>query len=147
MLLFMGGCAGSTAGAMKAIRVYLFAKQAVRGLFRTVHPQAVAPPRLGGRVVSPEVMRGISTFVGLYLLTFVVATAGVSLTDVDFATAASAVATTMGGVGPGLAEIGPFDNFMWMQPAAKLILTFCMVAGRLELFTLMLIFVPTYWRR
>jgi len=146
-LLFMGGSAGSTAGAMKAIRVYLFAKQALRGLFTTVHPQSVAPVRLGGRAVAPEVMRGISTFMGLYLLTYVVAVAGVSLTDVDFATATSAVATAMGGVGPGLAEIGPFDNFMWMHPAAKLILTFCMVAGRLELFTLMLIFVPAYWRR
>jgi trk/ktr system potassium uptake protein len=147
MLLFMGGSAGSTAGAMKAIRVYLFAKQALRGLFSTVHPQSVTPVRLGGRAVAPEVMRGISTFMGLYLLTFVVASAAVSLTDVDFATATSAVATTMGGVGPGLGDVGPFDNFLWMHPAAKLILTFCMLAGRLELFTLMLIFVPAYWRR
>ncbi len=147
MLLFMGGSAGSTAGAMKAIRVYLFAKQALRGLFTTVHPQSVAPVRLGGRVVAPEVMHGISTFMGLYLLTYVVAVAGVSLTKVDFATAMSAVATAMGGVGPGLGEVGPYDNFLWMQPAAKGILSFCMLAGRLELFTLMLIFVPAYWRR
>jgi trk system potassium uptake protein TrkH len=147
MLLFMGGSAGSTAGAMKAIRVYLFAKQALRGLFRTVHPQSVAPVRLGGRAVAPEVMRGISTFMGLYLLTYVVAVGAISITDVDFATAMSAVATAMGGVGPGLAEIGPFDNFMWMHWFAKLVLTFCMLAGRLELFTLMLVFVPAYWRR
>jgi trk system potassium uptake protein TrkH len=147
MLLFMGGCAGSTAGAMKAIRVLLFGKQALRGLYTTVHPQSVAPVRLGGRAVAPEVMRGISTFMGLYLLTYVVAVAAVSITDVDFATAMSAVATAMGGVGPGLAEIGPFDNFLWMHPFAKLVLTFCMIAGRLELFTLMLIFVPAYWRR
>ncbi|MGE5228187.1 MAG: TrkH family potassium uptake protein [Deltaproteobacteria bacterium] len=147
LLLFMGGSAGSTAGAMKAVRVYLFGKQALRGLFTTVHPQSVAPVRLGGRAVSPEVMRGISTFMGLYLLTYVVAVAAVSLTDIDFATAMSAVATAMGGVGPGLGEIGPYDNFLWMHPFAKLVLTFCMVAGRLELFTLMLIFVPAYWRR
>lgn len=147
LLLFMGGSAGSTAGAMKAIRVYLFAKQAVRGLFTTVHPQSVAPVRLSGRAVSPEVMRGISTFMGLYLLTFVIASALVSLTNVDFATATSAVATAMGGVGPGLGGVGPYDNFLWMHSFAKLVLTFCMVAGRLELFTLMLIFVPAYWRR
>ena len=134
-------------GAMKAVRVYLFAKQALRGLFTTVHPQSVAPVRLGGRAVAPEVMHGISTFMGLYLLTYVVAVAAVSLTDVDFATAMSAVATAMGGVGPGLGEIGPFDNFLWMHPFAKVVLTFCMLAGRLELFTLMLIFVPAYWRR
>jgi trk system potassium uptake protein TrkH len=92
-------------------------------------------------------MRGISTFMGLYLLTYVVAVAAISLTDIDFATAMSAVATAMGGVGPGLGEIGPYDTFLWMHPFAKLVLTFCMVAGRLELFTLMLIFVPAYWRR
>ena len=147
LLLFMGGSAGSTAGAMKAVRVYLFAKQALRGLFTTVHPQSVAPVRLGGRAVAPEVMRGISTFMGLYLLTYVVAVAAISITDIDFATAMSAVATAMGGVGPGLGEIGPYDNFLWMHPFAKLVLTFCMLAGRLELFTLMLIFVPAYWRR
>jgi trk system potassium uptake protein TrkH len=147
LLLFMGGSAGSTAGAMKAIRVYLFSKQALRGLFTTVHPQSMAPVRLSGRAVSPKVMRGISTFMGLYLLTYVVCVALVSATNVDFATAMSAVATTMGGVGPGLAEIGPFDNFLWMHPFAKLVLTFCMLAGRLELFTLMLIFAPAYWRR
>jgi trk system potassium uptake protein len=147
MLLFMGGSAGSTAGAMKAVRVYLFAKQALRGLFSTVHPQSMEPVRLGGRAVAPEVMRGISTFMGLYLLTYVVAVAAVSLTNVDFATAMSAVATAMGGVGPGLAEVGPFDNFLWMHWFAKAVLTFCMLAGRLELFTLMLIFVPAYWRR
>lgn len=147
MLLFMGGCAGSTAGAMKAIRVYLFAKQALRGLFSTVHPQSVAPVRLSGQAVSPQVMHGISTFMGLYLLTYVVAVGGVSLTGMDFATSLSAVATAMGGVGPGLGEIGPTDNFLWVPWFAKLILTFCMLAGRLELFTLMLIFVPAYWRR
>jgi trk system potassium uptake protein len=147
LLLFMGGSAGSTAGAMKAIRVYLFAKQALRGLYTTIHPQSVAPVRLGGQAVAPEVMRGISTFMGLYLLTYVVSVAAVSLTNVDFATSMSAVATAMGGVGPGLGKVGPMDNFLWMHWFAKLVLTFCMLAGRLELFTLMLIFVPAYWRR
>ena len=103
--------------------------------------------RLGGRAVSPEVMHGISTFMGLYLLTYVVAVAAVSLTDIDFATAMSG-----GGDGDGRRRAGsgrdrPYDNFLWMHPFAKLVLTFCMLAGRLELFTLMLIFVPAYWRR
>jgi len=147
MLLFMGGCAGSTAGAMKAVRVLLLGKLAGRGLFSTVHPQAVAPARLGGQPVPWATMLGVATFIGLYLFTWVIATAGVSLTDVDFATATSAVATAMGGVGPGLGKVGPTDNFLWMHPAAKGILTFCMLAGRLEIVTLMLIFVPAYWRR
>jgi trk system potassium uptake protein TrkH len=147
LLLFMGGSAGSTAGAMKAIRVLLFSKQALRSLFATLHPYAVTPPRLAGRVVDPTTMRAVSAFMGMYLLTWAFAVFGVSLTDVDFATALSAVATAMGGVGPGLANIGPYDNFAWMNPAAKGILSFCMLAGRLELITLMLPFSPAFWRR
>ncbi len=147
MLLFMGGCAGSTAGAMKAIRVLIFSKAALRALFSTVHPHALAPPRLGGKAVTAGMLQSVSAFIGMYLITYVIAVAGVSLTGADFATAMSAVATTMGGVGPGLADIGPFDNFAWMHPAAKLILSFCMLAGRLELFTLILLFSPVFWRR
>lgn len=147
MLLFMGGCAGSTAGAMKVIRVLLFAKQAVRGFFETVHPYAVSAPRLNGKPVTSDMMRSVSAFMGLYLVVFVIATAGVSLTGMNFPTALSAVATAMGGVGPGLADVGPYDNFLWVHPAGKLILTFCMLAGRLELFTLMVILAPAFWRR
>jgi trk system potassium uptake protein TrkH len=91
--------------------------------------------------------QGVATFMGLYLYPWDIATVGGSLTDVDFATATSAVATAMGGVGPGLGKVGPMDNFLWMHPAAKAILSFCMLAGRLEIVTLMLIFVPAYWRR
>jgi trk system potassium uptake protein TrkH len=147
MLLFMGGCAGSTAGAMKAIRVQLFSKQALHGFFHTVHPYAVAPPRLGGKVVTGDMMRAVSAFMGLYLLVWVISTAGLSLTGMDFATATSAAATAMGGVGPGLGNVGPFDNFMWVHPAGKILLTFCMLAGRLELFTLMIVFAPVFWKR
>jgi trk system potassium uptake protein TrkH len=92
-------------------------------------------------------MRAVSAFMGLYLLVWVLSTAGLSLTGMDFATATSAAATAMGGVGPGLGNVGPFDNFMWVHPAGKILLSFCMLAGRLELFTLMLIFAPIYWKR
>jgi len=147
LLLFMGGSAGSTAGAMKVIRVQLFAKQALRGLFRTVHPQAVAPPRLGGRPVTAEMLRSVFSFISLYLLTWLVGTALMSLTGMDFPTSSSSVATAMGGVGPGLGDIGPTENFAWVSPAGKGILTFCMFAGRLELYTVLLLFAPAFWRR
>ena len=147
MLLFMGGCAGSTAGAMKAIRVLLFGKQAVHEFFRTVHPYAVTTPRLNGRPVTGSMMRSVSAFMGLYLMVYVVSTGIVSLTGMNFPTALSAVATAMGGVGPGLGDVGPYDNFLWVHPVAKLVLTFDMLAGRLELVTLMIIFTPAYWRR
>jgi len=147
LLLFVGGCAGSTAGAMKVIRVQIFAKQAWRGLFRTVHPTAVAPPRLGERAVTTEMLRSVFSFIGLYLLTWALFSAGMSLTGMDFATATSSVASALGNVGPGLGGIGPFDNFAWIHPAGKAMLTFCMLAGRLELFTVVLLFSPAYWRR
>jgi len=145
--MFMGGCAGSTAGAMKVIRVQLFFKQAFRGFFHTVHPSAVAPPRYGGRPVTLDMMRAVSAFIGLYLFTLVIATAGMSLTGMDFTTAISAVASMLGNIGPGLGEIGPFDNYNWVHPAGKLLLTFCMLAGRLELITVMILFSAAYWRR
>jgi len=147
MLLFMGGCAGSTAGAMKAIRVLLFGKQAVHEFFRTVHPNAVTSPRLNGQPVTGSMMRSVSAFMGLYLMVYVASTGLVSLTGMNFPTALSAVATAMGGVGPGLGDVGPYDNFLWVHPFAKLVLTFDMLAGRLELVTLMIIFTPAYWRR
>ena len=147
MLLFMGGCAGSTAGAMKVIRVQLFAKQAVHEFHDTVHPYAVSTPRLNGKPITHEMMRSVSAFMGLYLLIYVISVSIVSLTGMDFATALSGVATTMGGVGPGLAELGPYDNFLWVHPVAKMVFTFDMLAGRLELITLFIMLTPAFWRR
>jgi trk system potassium uptake protein TrkH len=147
MLLFMGGCAGSTAGAMKVVRVLLFGKQATHEFHRTVHPYAVTSLRLNGQPVTGDMMRSVSAFMGLYLTVYVVSVALVSLTGPDFATSLSAAATAMGGVGPGLGAIGPMDNFLWMHWFAKLVLTFDMLAGRLELITLMIIFTPAFWRR
>ena len=147
MLLFMGGCAGSTAGAMKAIRVLLFGKQAAHEFFRTMHPYGVTRIRLNGSPVTGEMMRSVSAFMGLYLAVYVVSVAIVSWTGADFATAMSAAATAMGGVGPGLGDVGPMDNFLWMAPAAKIVLTFDMLAGRLELVTLMMMATPAFWRR
>jgi trk system potassium uptake protein TrkH len=147
LLLFMGGCAGSTAGAMKAIRVLLFGKQAVHEFYRTVHPYAVTTTRLNGAPVTHDMMRSVSAFMGLYLLVYVVSVGIVSLTGMNFETALSAVATTMGGVGPGLADVGPMDNFLWTSWVAKLVFTFDMLAGRLELITFMIVFTPAFWRR
>jgi trk system potassium uptake protein len=147
MLLFMGGCAGSTAGAMKVVRVQLFAKQAVHEFQDTVHPYAVSTPRLNGKPITHGMMRSVSAFMGLYLLIYVISVSIVSLTGMDFATALSGVATTMGGVGPGLGQVGPYDNFLWVHPVAKMVFTFDMLAGRLELITLFIMLTPAYWRR
>jgi trk system potassium uptake protein TrkH len=147
LLLFMGGCAGSTAGAMKVVRVQLLLKQIKASIYSVVHPRAVTPMRLGGRVVPDTIMRGVLAFLGLYLFVYIVSVAAVSLVGLDFETALSAVATTMGGVGPGLGKVGPMDNFNWIHPLGKFILTFDMLAGRLEIYTLILILTPAFWRR
>jgi len=147
MLLFMGRCAGSTAGAMKAIRVLLFAKQAVHESFETVRAYAVSTPRINGNPVTRDMMRSVSAFIGLYLLVYVVSVSIVSLTGMNFPTALSAVPTAMGSVGPGLADVGPYDSFLWVHPLAKLVLTFDTRARRLELVTLMIIFTLAHWRR
>jgi trk system potassium uptake protein TrkH len=147
LLMFMGGCAGSTAGAMKVVRVQLFFKQAARGFFHTLHPGAVSPPRLNGRPVTPPMMRAVASFMGLYLLMLVAGTAAISLTGMDFPTATSAIASMLGNIGPGLGDVGPYDNYDWVHPAGKLLLAFCMLAGRLELFTVLIFFSPAFWRR
>jgi trk system potassium uptake protein TrkH len=147
MLMFMGGCAGSTAGGIKVVRVHLFLKQAARGFFRTLHPAAVSPPHTGGRPVTVTMMQSVSAFVGLYLVTFVIGSGAMSLTGMDFATATSAVASMLGNVGPGLNKVGPFDNYDWVSAAGKLMLTFFMLAGRLELYTVLIFFAPSFWRR
>lgn len=147
LCLFIGGMAGSTAGAMKAVRVQLLVKYAGKEVYRLIHPKVVSPVRLGNRTVGAEVMRGVLAFIGLYLGVYVLAVAGMSATGLDFATAMSAVATTMGGVGPGLARVGPTDVFTFIHPVGKVILDFCMLAGRLEIYTLILLVTPAFWRR
>jgi trk/ktr system potassium uptake protein len=147
LLLFMGGCAGSTAGAMKAVRVQLLLKQVKASLYSVVHPRAVTPPRLGGRVIPDEIMQRVLAFLGLYIFVYIISVGGMSLVGLNFETALSAVATTMGGVGPGLADVGPMDTFGFIHPLGKFILTFDMLAGRLEIYTLILIATPVFWRR
>jgi len=145
--MFMGGMAGSTAGAMKAVRVQLLAKYGVKEVYRLIHPQVVSPVRLGNKTVDPQLMRGVLAFVALYLGIYVLAVAGMSATGLDFATAMSAVATCMGGVGPGLGGVGPMDTYAFIDPAGKLILQFCMLGGRLEFYTLVMLVFPAFWRR
>jgi trk system potassium uptake protein TrkH len=92
-------------------------------------------------------MRGVFAFLGLYMFVYIVSVGGMSLVGLNFETALSAVATTMGGVGPGMADVGPMDNFNFIHPLGKFILTFDMLAGRLEIYTLILIATPAFWRR
>jgi trk system potassium uptake protein TrkH len=147
MLMFIGGCAGSTAGGIKVLRIHLLLKQGYRELYRLIHPHAVSHIKFNGRKVSPEIMESIWGFFFLYILLFVIAGQIMSFLGLDTVTALSSVAASIGNVGPGLGTVGPYDNFSHLPTAGKWVLTSCMILGRLEIYTLLVLFLPEYWKK
>lgn len=147
MLLFFGGCAGSTGGGIKSIRHLLLYKNSVLELKRLVHPRAIIPVRINERAVSPEIISNVLAFFLLYILIFVFGSVIMSLLGLDFITSFGSVATCLGNVGPGMGTVGPVSNFAHLPDAAKWLLTFFMLLGRLELFTVLIIFSPSFWRK
>ncbi|MDO9210712.1 MAG: potassium transporter TrkG, partial [Deltaproteobacteria bacterium] len=145
--MFIGGCAGSTGGAIKCVRIYILLKQGFQELRKLIHPRAVLPVKLGGKVISPDTLSGIWGLFFLYLLIFSMASLALSMLGSDILTSISAVATTLGNVGPGLGTVGPTENFAHLSVAAKWILTFCMLLGRLEIYTLLVLLIPEFWKK
>ncbi|PLX83831.1 MAG: potassium transporter [Desulfuromonas sp.] len=146
-LMFVGGCAGSTGGGMKVARVLLLFKHAQVQLFRLIHPRAVRLVKLGDLPVDREVMQSILGFFALYVGSFVVATCLMAATDLDVVTSAASVVATLGNIGPGLGAVGPVDNYSQIAPFGKSVLIGCMLLGRLELFTVLVLFFPSFWRK
>ncbi|MDI6755129.1 MAG: TrkH family potassium uptake protein [Thermodesulfobacteriota bacterium] len=147
ILMFIGGCAGSTGGAIKCVRIYILLKQGFQELRKLVHPRAVLPVKMGGKVISPDTLSGIWGLFFLYLLIFSVASLALSMLGSDLLTSISAVATTLGNVGPGLGTVGPAENFAHLSIAAKWILIVCMLLGRLEIYTLLVLLIPEFWKK
>jgi len=147
LLMFIGGTTGSTGGGMKVIRVWLAIKHGYRELFLLIHPRAVRMVKIGGKVVPEAILDSVIGFVVLYILIFIFATIIMSLLGYDFMTSVTSVATTLSNVGPGLGEVGPTDNFNGIALAGKWLLIACMLIGRLEIYTLILLLVPEFWRR
>lgn len=141
---FMAGCAGSTSGGMKVIRVLLLYKQGVREIKRLIHPRAEMPIKVGGRTMPPRVMDAIWGFFSLYMVCFVVMSLILAGTGLDLVTAVSAVAACINNLGPALGEAGP--HFADLNDTAKWVLSFAMLLGRLEIFTLLVLFTPGFWR-
>lgn len=146
-LMFIGGSAGSTAGSIKVVRIQLLLKRGYREVFRLVHPRALSPVRLGARTIPADVLQGVATYAVLYVAIFAVAVLAVALAGLDLETAISSVAATLGNVGPGLGEVGPLDTYQPLPGVVKVILSVCMLLGRLEIYALLLLFTPAYWRR
>jgi trk system potassium uptake protein TrkH len=145
-VLFIGGCAGSTGGGIKFVRHSLLFKNSLLELKRLLHPRAVIPVRFNEKSVGPDIISNVQAFFIFYIMIFVFASALLSLLGLDFLTAVGASATCIGNVGPGIGTVGPLNNFAHLPDIAKWILSFLMLLGRLELFTVLIIFSPTYWK-
>lgn len=147
LLMFIGGCAGSTSGGVKVVRLLLLLKYAQKVLFKVLHPKAVVPVRFNGKTVPEDVIHSIVSFMVIYFMIFVVSSTMLSLMGMDFVTSLSASIATLGNVGPGLGLVGPMASFDSIPDLGKLILTANMWIGRLEVFTVMVILTPAFWRR
>ena len=147
MLMFVGACAGSTGGGMKVSRFLLLGKTVGKELKQALHPQVVAPVRMDGKVVNHETIRATNVYVAAYIFIFAASFFLISLDGFDMVTNFTAIAATLNNIGPGLAQVGPMMNFGSYSNPAKLVMIFDMLAGRLEIFPMLVFFMPDTWRR
>jgi trk system potassium uptake protein TrkH len=147
MLMFSGGCAGSTTGGIKIMRSLVVLKTAMREIRIFMQPQAVIKVKLGDQPVDHPIVAGITAFVLAFIMIFAIGTLAMTFFVDDATTAASAVIACLGNIGPGFGGVGPSMNFSEIPSAGKLILTLYMMLGRLELFTVLIIFVPAFWKK
>jgi len=145
--MFVGACAGSTGGGMKVVRVLLLFRQGIREIRRLIHPHAVIHVKIGEHSVSGPVVQALWGFFVLYMVCYSVIAILLAMTGVDMMTALSATAACLTNTGPGFGEVGPASNYASLPDAAKGILMFGMVLGRLEIFTFFVLLVPEFWRK
>jgi len=146
VLMFVGGCAGSTGGGMKVVRIIMLAKMAFQRIESTFRPKTIRVLRLSGHVVDEDVQRMVFAFFVLNMFCFVVGTLIMSLFGLPLVTAATSVIATLNNIGPGLELVGATSNFAFIPDVGKLFLVVFMIMGRLELFTILVLFVPSFWR-
>ena len=147
MFMFMGASAGSTAGGVKLVRHTLLLKNGILELKRQIHPAAIIPVRLNKKAVSPEITSNVLAFIMIYLTIYVTSAFIMGLIGVDFVTALGSVATSLGNIGPGFGTVGPVHNFAHLPAAGKWFLSFLMLLGRLELFTVLILITPYFWTK
>ena len=147
LLMFIGACAGSTGGGMKCSRILLLFKGVKKEMMSLIHPRLVRVHKMDGQRVQHEVMRSVNAFLVAYLIVIATSILIVSLHCEDMVTSFTSVVTCINNVGPGLNQVGPAANFGALHPLSKIVLTFDMLAGRLELFPMLLLFAPETWRR
>ena len=146
ILIFVGASAGSTAGGIKMIRNLVFLKHIWFEFKRMLHPRAFVKVKVNKKVVPERVIANILVFVMVYILCFLIGSTLMTILGMDFDTSLGATATALGNVGPGIGNVGPMNNFAHIPVAAKFILPFFMLLGRLELFTILILFAPHFWK-
>jgi Trk-type K+ transport system membrane component len=147
MLMFVGGSAGSTGGGIKVVRHMLLLKNSLLELKRLLHPQAVIPVRMNGRPVSQEIIFKVLAFFLMYIIVFAAGVFALSICGLDFETSVGASISSIGNIGPGIGKVGPAYNFTVIPDPGKWVLMILMILGRLEFFTVLILFSPAFWKR
>ena len=147
LLMFVGACAGSTGGGIKVSRFLILGKTLGKELKQALHPQVVAPARMDGKLLNHETIRTTNVFMAAYIFIFAASFLLISLDGFDMVTNFTAIAATLNNIGPGLNQVGPMMNFGGFSNPAKLVMIFDMLAGRLEIFPMLVLFLPDTWRK
>ncbi len=149
-LMFVGGCGGSTGGGIKVARIVIMAKVLWAEIERVFRPNVVRPIRMGKTTIDPELRQGVTVYVLIILIIFALGTFGLMVLErsagLDITTAATACVATLNNIGPGLARVGAIENFGWFSDGSKILMSLLMALGRLEVYALLVLFVPTFWR-
>jgi trk system potassium uptake protein TrkH len=157
-MMAVGGCAGSTAGGLKVIRLVVVLKHAARECRRLLYPHMIRPVNVDGKAIDDEVLSGVLGFFTIYMIAFLATTVllcalphspapGATSSGIDLVTASTAALSALNSIGPGLGRVGPTATFEFIHPIGKLALSFCMLLGRLEIYTLLVLFLPSFWSR
>ena len=147
VLMFIGACAGSTGGGVKVARVVILVKSSLADMRKMLHPNAIATVRFEGKPLTERSVRGVHVFISVYLLVFAVSFLLLTLEGFDLVTTFTALAACINNIGPGLEVVGPVGNYAQFSPWAKLLLSFNMLVGRLEIFPMLLLCAPSIWKR
>ena len=146
-LAVIGACAGSTGGGIKVVRILIIAKAALVGVQRFARPRAIHAVRMDGQTLDAGIVGSVTSYFALWILVFLGTTLLLTSFDLDLESAATATLATLNNIGPGLSAVGPSMNFAELNPIAKLVLSGCMILGRLEFYALVVLFLPSFWRK
>jgi len=146
-IMFIGACAVSTGGGIKVSRFVILCKSIRQEVRKILHPNAVTVIRMNGKRVGQDTLRGINVYFAAYVFILAASVLIVSIDNFDFATSFSGVLTTINNVGPGISKVGPVENFHMFSPLSKIVFSFDMLVGRLEIFPYLLLLSPDLWRR